>query len=393
MLPKRFTLFIFLIIILDLSGFAQLGFQTVPIRIRGGEVTAYKQSFALVIGVTNYQNGLPPLPGVSLDMSDVKQALEEQGFKVTLILDPDLTELDRAFSGFITTYGLFPDARLLFYFAGHGYTIKTKLGEELGYIVPANAPNPTRDQVGFQNNAMEMSQIEVYTKRIKSKHALFLFDACFSGSLFATSMTLPQPLSQKTLQPVREFITSGTADEQVPDKSIFCSQFLLALKGEADMDHDGYVTGTELGAFIQQSVINYSYETQHPQFGKIRNPNLDKGDFVFVIPTPGPAAMPPSASPGISLVTAPTTPPTVRQDETKNESPAKGTGELKVYSEVTGDLFIDDIFYQTIVEKSTVLFFNVSAGKHILHFSGSKNIQKEIIIIKDQTNAIDFGKD
>jgi hypothetical protein len=41
------------------------------------------------------------------------------------------------------------------------------------------------------------------------------------------------------------------------------------------------VTGVELGEFLQKTVVNYSKGSQHSQYGKIRNPNLDKGDFVF----------------------------------------------------------------------------------------------------------------
>ncbi|HNX87145.1 MAG TPA: caspase family protein [Bacteroidales bacterium] len=368
---------------------AQLGFEPVRVKLREGTVTAYKQSFALVMGVTNYQNGLPPLPGVSMDMAHVKQALEEHGFKVTLILDPDLPAMDEAFSRFVSTYGLYPDARLLFYFAGHGYTIKTSLGEELGYLVPADAPNPVRDPMGFQNNAMEMSQIEIYTKRIKSKHALFLFDACFSGSLFATSMTLPQPLTMKTLQPVREFITSGTADETVPDKSIFCSQFLEGLRGEADLDRDGNVSGTELGSFLQQTVINYSYETQHPQFGKLRNPNLDKGDFIFVVPrteTP-PENQVRNNQNDIS------SPQEVADPINKREKVPVATGDLKVQAGYSGDFFIDDVFYQTLTEKSTVLFFNIPLGMHTFVLKGAKTTRKEVNVVKDQTNTIIFPAD
>jgi hypothetical protein len=44
------------------------------------------------------------------------------------------------------------------------------------------------------------------------------------------------------------------------------------------------VTALELGEFLQKTVVNYSKNAQHPQYGKIRNPNLDKGDFVFVLP-------------------------------------------------------------------------------------------------------------
>jgi hypothetical protein len=95
---------------------------------------------------------------------------------------------------------------------------------------------------------------------------------------------VPEFISYKTANPVRQFITSGSADETVPDESIFRAQFARALQGEADSDGDGYVTGTELGEFLQRTVVNYSYNAQHPQYGKIRNPHLDKGDFVFLIP-------------------------------------------------------------------------------------------------------------
>jgi len=128
---------------------------------------------------------------------------------------------------------------------------------------------------------MEMAQVEIYARRLQAKHALFVFDACFSGSLFTSTRAVPAIINYKTTLPVRQFITSGSADEMVPDKSIFGEQFVRAISGEADMDKDTYVTGSELGDFLQSSVVNYSRNSQHPQYGKIRSPNLDKGDFVF----------------------------------------------------------------------------------------------------------------
>jgi hypothetical protein len=52
------------------------------------------------------------------------------------------------------------------------------------------------------------------------------------------------------------------------------------------------VTGTELGLFLENTVINYSKGTQHPQYGKIRDPYLDKGDFVFKLPEPAAEELP-----------------------------------------------------------------------------------------------------
>jgi TonB family protein len=256
----------------------------VSIRAEDGkDIKLYDKSYALVIGVSDYTAGWPKLPGVKKDIEEVARALERQGFQVTKVENPDSAQLDKAFKTFIDEHGLNVENRLLFYFAGHGHTVKQSYGEEMGYIVPVDAPNPNRDPAGFMSKAMDMQQMELYARRIQSKHALFLFDSCFSGALFSLSRAVPDNIGYKTARPVRQFITSGSADEQVPDHSIFREQFIEAIEGEADSNHDGYVTGTELGEFLQDKVVNYSRNAQHPQYGKIRNPNLDKGDFVFAL--------------------------------------------------------------------------------------------------------------
>jgi hypothetical protein len=278
----------------------------VGIRMEDGKyLKLYERSYALVIGVGDYTAGWPKLPGVKKDLEEVARALERQGFQVTKVENPDSVQLEKAFKEFIDTYGKNVESRLLFYFAGHGHTLRQSYGEETGYIVPTDAPLPTRDKDGFMSKAMDMQQMEIYARRIQSKHALFLFDSCFSGAIFAlSSRAIPDSISYNTARPVRQFITSGSADETVPDRSIFREQFIEAIEGEADSNHDNYVTGTELGMFLQDKVINYSKNTQHPQYGKIRNPNLDKGDFVFALPkkaAPTQAATRPNSGDATSL--------------------------------------------------------------------------------------------
>lgn len=248
----------------------------------GTEISIYGESHALVIGGSDYTGGWPKLPGVLKDIELVKEALEAKGFNVVLVKDPDGRGLEDAFEGFIEKYGYKRDNRLLFYFAGHGHTVKPKYGgEELGYIVPVEAPNPYTDIKKFRRVSMSMQRIEEYALNIDAKHALFIFDSCFSGSLFALSRAVPEHINYKTAQPVRQFITSGGAEEKVPDVSIFRQQFIAALEGEGDQNSDGYMTAAELSSFLFKNVVNYSKGAQHPQYGKIRNPNLDKGDFVF----------------------------------------------------------------------------------------------------------------
>jgi len=268
--------------LVSLSVFAQnRGMKPVELSIDGKPTTLYQNSYALIIGVADYNNGWSQLPGVKEEVATVKTALEANGFKVDVVMNPDKNGLDRAFTDFITRCGQVIDNRLLFYFAGHGYTVKTSYGEELGYIVPVDAPNPNYDLAKFQSQSMEMAQVEIYARRLQAKHAIFIFDACFSGSLFTSTRAVPDIINYKTTLPVRQFITSGSADEMVPDKSVFGDQFVRAINGEADMDKDTYVTGSELADFLQSTVVNYSKNSQHPQYGKIRSPNLDKGDFVF----------------------------------------------------------------------------------------------------------------
>ena len=249
----------------------------------GNEISLYRESHALLIGVSDYRAGWPNLPGVEKDLLAIQNVLEDGGFKVVVKRNLDRAGLDLAFTSFINNYGQQEDNRLLFYFAGHGHTVRLAYGDEVGYIVPSDAPDPNRDKTGFLAKALDMQMIDVYAKRIQAKHALFLFDSCFSGSIFSLSRAVPENISYKTARPVRQFITSGSADEQVPDESIFRRQFIAALQGEGDANQDGYLTGTELGEFLQNKVVNYSNGSQHPQYGKIRHPTLDKGDFVFIM--------------------------------------------------------------------------------------------------------------
>jgi uncharacterized caspase-like protein len=249
---------------------------------QGEKLILQKKSYALLIGMSQYRFW-SKLPGVASDIRAVQSILEKQGFIVEVVLDATRPQLYNAFQNFINKYGREAENRLLFYYAGHGYTAELAYGEEMGYIVPKEAPRPNLDMKGFKQSAMDMEQILNFARNIESKHVMFIFDSCFSGSLFARNRgeETPPAIQRKSALPVRQFITSGSANQTVPDKSIFCQQLVRALGGAADMDKDGYVTGNELGYFLETAVSNYSRNSQTPQYGKIRDPALDQGDFIF----------------------------------------------------------------------------------------------------------------
>jgi len=249
----------------------------------GSTIELYDKSYALLIGVSDYAHW-PDLPGVEEDIELVGQALKQHGFKVISLLNPTRASFDTTMRNFIGDYGQDPENRLIIYYAGHGYTLTTNRGRELGYIVPSDTPLPQDGTGNFKKKAISMPEIEIFAKQMESKHALFTFDSCFSGSLFEITRAVPDSISLKTSEPVRQFITAGSAEQTVPDKSVFRRQFIAGLEGDADVNKDGFITGTELAQFIEESVTNYTRRAQTPQYGKIRDPYLDKGDFVFINP-------------------------------------------------------------------------------------------------------------
>ncbi|MCP4369052.1 MAG: caspase family protein [Deltaproteobacteria bacterium] len=260
-----------------------------PVNIKDlkqSEVVLYKESHALLIGVSDYTNGWPDLNSIPGEMEDIEDALKQNGFRVEKVVNPNSTQLYTAFRDFIENYGYDKDNRLLFFYSGHGYSRE----KGKGYLVPIDAPNPRKDEKGFLRKALTMGDILNFCRKMEAKHALFLFDSCFSGTIFESKSLPEQPphITSYTASPVRQFITAGSAGEKVPAKSVFTPSFISALRGKADLNKDNYVTGTELGMHLHEEVIYYK-TGQTPQYGKIRDPDLDKGDFVFQmtnIPTP-----------------------------------------------------------------------------------------------------------
>ncbi len=261
---------------------ASWGLRVVVTTPEGKEIPLYNNSYALVIGNGNYTKGWDPLPGAIRDVKDVARALEKNGFEVTLKKDLTKGSFNEVFGQFSHKYGKNEDNRLLFYYAGHGHTLKMATGEDLGYLVMVDAPAPEKDPVGFELSSVNMRVIETQAKMIKARHVLFMFDSCFSGSILNLGeRVVPEAISDSVSLPVRQFITAGRANEPVPDHSIFKQAFLDLLEGrDKEPIPDGYITGEELGLYLKNKVPIYN-PTQHPQYGKIRDIRLDKGDFVF----------------------------------------------------------------------------------------------------------------
>jgi len=351
---------LFLISLQILSVFGQKSkLNPIYVKIDTEHKIDYEQSYALIIGNSEYTNGWSNLIGVKKDIREVKTALALHGFRVEVYENLNKCDMDRAFSDFIKRYGQNKNNRLLFYFAGHGYTVSTFYGDKLAYIVPKNAPLPITDLAGFQEKSMETTQIEIYAKKIKAKHVLFVFDACFSGAMFSTDRTLPDALSENTAEAVRQFISSGSENENVPDKSIFREQFVRALTSkDADLYKDDYLTGSELGEFLQTRVVNLSKNRQHPQYGKIHHPFLNKGDFVFVL-----------------------------TDSALNKDKAV-YGSIQLKSKMAGDLYLDKRKIRGVETNSSTLLKKIPTGVHLIEIKGKKILADSVWVYENKLSQV-----
>jgi hypothetical protein len=241
------------------------------------QIKLYGASHALVIGIDNYTNGWPRLSKAVEDARAVATALQAKGFEVTLRTNLAADELRKTFREFFAIKGAEPSSRLFLWFAGHGHTVN---GE--GFLVPADAPPAIAP--AFKLSALPMRDFGSLVRLAEAKHVLSVFDSCFSGTIFqARSSSAPKAITRKTTAAVRQFITSGDAGQEVRDDGSFREYFVRALNGEerSDFNKDGYVTGEELGLFLNQRMTDLTSAAQTPKAGKLHDVRYNLGDFVF----------------------------------------------------------------------------------------------------------------
>ncbi len=260
---------------------------TLPLRAsetRGAaiteEVTLYGSSHAMVIGIDDYTDGWPRLSKAVEDARRVAEELRRKGFRVTLKTNTKSSDLDGVLKEFFAIKGADPNSRLFLWYAGHGHT---EHGE--GFLVPADAPRPEAAGL-FRLKALSLRRIGEYVRLARSKHVFSVFDSCFSGTVFDSARGLPPAtITRATTLPVRQFLTSGDAGQTVSDDGAFRELFLRVLRGEerADANGDGYVTAAEIGLFLTDRVTNLTRSKQTPRYGKLRDKDWDRGDFVFAL--------------------------------------------------------------------------------------------------------------
>jgi len=157
---------------------------------------------------------------------------------------------------------------VIVYFAGHGFT-----SDGLGYLVPPNAPDPARQPAAFNLAALPLPTLLARVSTFRAAHVLLILDSCFSGlaleSLPRERFPHPPSAGSERGRKVLQVITAGTAGQAVPDDGLFSELVTAGLTGAADLNFDGWISGTELGMYLRLRMTESSRRRQTPTFGNI----------------------------------------------------------------------------------------------------------------------------
>ncbi|HAX74741.1 MAG TPA: Clp protease [Cyanobacteria bacterium UBA11372] len=227
---------------------------------------------ALLIGVSEYELGLNPLPAAVKDVEAMGRVLanpEMGGFAasdITVLKNPQRQEMEDAI------YRLFSnrqrDDLLLFYFSGHG--VKDESGKL--YL----STRTTRKENGrlVKPSAVAASFLHESINESKSQRQILILDCCFSGAI-AQGMTVKDDgtvnLQEQLGGKGRAILTATTStqysfEQEGSELSIYTRYLVEGIeKGAADQDGDGYISVDELHEYASGKVKE-AFPAMTPKF-------------------------------------------------------------------------------------------------------------------------------
>jgi len=213
---------------------------------------------ALLIEVSEYDAGLPPLPGAQRDVGAMERVLQnpQRGNfdDVGLLSNPSPTEMQLAIETLFLE-NRHKDDLVLLYISSHG----VRDDDACLHLVTRTTQLRQSGQI-FTATAVPASFIQSCMSRSRSRRQVLILDCCFSGA-FAEGMqakSLEQPLSiQKQLGGEgRAVLTSSTATQvsyAEEDASIYTRYLVEGIEtGAADLNKDGAITIDELHQYAKR---------------------------------------------------------------------------------------------------------------------------------------------
>jgi hypothetical protein len=276
--------------------------NTVDIATPDGRfIEVYRDGHALVVGVEHYDHW-PVRVDALQSARKVSIELKRIGFSVRLLLDPTAAELSAALNTFALTSGKEPRRGLVFYYTGNGRIHAGFGGKKAGWIIPKDAPLPDRNPGVFEEKAISSARIIALADQIQSRQVLFFLDAPFQTGDFHVQAPVLRVTRDRDALPARQFITSGADGGTDLNRNEFSRYLLLGLQGEADLIHDGVISGEELGVYLSDRVTRVTERQWRPRFGRIPVATENKGDYIFKVTPKAPAiaSLPVDAQPFVN---------------------------------------------------------------------------------------------
>lgn len=231
---------------------------------------------ALLIGVSDYGNGLTSLPGTQTDIQEMQRVLQNPKVSrfdaVDLLSNPDPFEMQLAIEKLFSENRSLDDLILL-YFSGHG--VKADDGT-LHFATRVTQKN----QQGriFTSTAVSSNFIQTCMSQSRSKRQVLILDCCFSGAL-ANDMKAKQAIDEAIDVKAqlggegRAVLTSSTATQVSYEQegiSIYTRYLVQGLEtGAADRDSNGQITIDELHEYAKEKVQEAA-PTMQPEIYAVR---------------------------------------------------------------------------------------------------------------------------
>jgi formylglycine-generating enzyme required for sulfatase activity len=214
---------------------------------------------ALLIGVSEYEPGLNPLPAAVRDVEAMQEVLQHPDFgafdEIKLLKNPRLLEMRQAIGALFSDRET--DDLVLLYFSGHGVT------DEYGKFFFTNRDTQKRGRLD-KATIVEASFVHDLMEACDSERQVIILDCCHSGAfpedLKARDVGGTIDLKQQLGGRGRIVLTSSAATEYSferdgEDLAIYTRYLVEGIRtGAADLDGDGAVSVNELHDYVKAKV-------------------------------------------------------------------------------------------------------------------------------------------
>jgi type II secretory pathway pseudopilin PulG len=215
---------------------------------------------ALLIGVSEYPTGLPPLPGAIKDVEAMQRVLENPELgsfdEVRTLSNPEPFAMQEAIENLLSDRAR--EDLVLLFFSGHG--VKDDSGR-LYFATRVTRKNPKGDLV--KATAVPAGFVQDIMSHSRCKRQVVLLDCCFSGA-FVEGMTAKDDgvvdIQTQLGGEGRAVLTSSTStqysfEQQDSELSVYTQYIVEGIEtGAADTDNDGAIAVDELHEYVQKKV-------------------------------------------------------------------------------------------------------------------------------------------